>query len=188
MSDYFSIYGGENMKVYSVQRIEAYKQMCEVGYLEGNKKFVWEPFSKPYKWMMSQMKSRIPNYNEDSYPIWVWKRRVNRNEKSLFKKGTRGVILTLVIPDEQILWSDFDSWHMILNNSPVVDNESEWEEYLKDKENYPVEETWMKIFDFDYLKNGDKEWHGEFNEDWIQGVTPRITMEQVKKVTRFIAK
>lgn len=27
-----------------------------------------------------------------------------------------------------------------------------------------------------------------FDEDWIQGVSPRITVDQVKKVTRFIAK
>ncbi|MFO1442898.1 DUF3841 domain-containing protein [Bacillus sp. Bva_UNVM-123] len=176
------------MRVYTVQRIEAYREMREKGYLIGKEKYAWDYFEKPYKWMVSKMKTRIPNFKGENYPIWVWKRRPNRNEKALFKRGTRGVILTLEIPDDQILFSDFDSWHSVLNNSPVCDNEEDWEKYLKDEYNYPVEETWEKIFDFEYLRNGDKDWRGEFNEEWIQGVTPRISMEQVKKVNRFIAK
>lgn len=171
-----------------MQRIEAYKEMQEKGILEGKEEFAWDYFRNPYKWMMKQMSKRIQGYDGFTYPIWIWKRRPNRNEKALFNKGTRGVILKLEIPDDQILWSDFSLWHSVLNNSPVVDNEQQWKEYLKDKENYPVEETWEKIFDFEYLRNGDKDWFGVFNEEWIQGVTPRITMNHVKKVTRFIAK
>lgn len=176
------------MRVYTVQHLDAYKQMRKLGYLEGNERFILEGVEEPYKWMIFQMKRRIPNYDKDGYPIWVWKRRVNRNEKALFKKGTRGVILTLEIPENQILWSDSNSWHSVLNNGPVTDNEKQWEEYIKDEDRYPVVESWEKIFDFNYFRNADKEWHGEFDEQWIQGVTPRITMEQVQKVTRFIAK
>lgn len=48
--------------------------------------------------------------------------------------------------------------------------------------------TWERIFDFDWYRNADPEWVRELNEEWIQGVTPMITMDMVKKVTRFIAK
>ncbi|MEH6945411.1 DUF3841 domain-containing protein, partial [Bacillus sp. JJ722] len=155
---------------------------------QGSEKFADKYLKDHYKWMMEQMKEKFPNYDGSTYPVWVWKRNVSRNEQCLFKKGTKGVMLTLDIQDEDILWSDFDSWHCILNNSPIVDNEEEWNDYLANEDDYLIEETWQKIFDFDYLRNADKEWHGEFNEEWIQGVTPIIRMDQIKKVTRFIAK
>ncbi|BDH62050.1 hypothetical protein MTP04_21800 [Lysinibacillus sp. PLM2] len=176
------------MRVYTVQHLEAYKKLREQGFLEGREAFVDKDFLKAYHWMKQQMIKRIPNYKGENYPIWLWKRSVNRNERVLLPKGTRGVILTLEIPDDQILWSDFQSWHFVLNNSPITDSEDEWERYLKDEENYEVVKSWDKIFDFDYFRQGDKNWHGTFNEEWIQGVTPRITVDQVKKVTRFIAK
>ncbi|MGE8203880.1 DUF3841 domain-containing protein [Heyndrickxia sp. NPDC080065] len=177
------------MIVYTVQHIEAYKQMRELGYLEGSEKYLWKEFKEPYNWMKKQMEKRISNYIVGkSYPIWVWRRRVNRNERSLLSPGTRGVILTLEIQDNQIVWSDFDSWHFVLNNCPITDSEAEWDDYLKDESSFPVIDSWEKIFNFDYFRNADKEWNGHFDEEWIQRVTPRITMEQVKKVTRFIAK
>lgn len=176
------------MIVYTVQRLEAYKQLREKGFLEGQEDFVWKEFLDPYNWMKQQMMKRMPGYMGENYPIWLWRRRVSRYEKALFPTGTRGVILTLEIPNDIILWSDFESWHFVLSNTPITDSEEEWEEYLRNEQTYPVVETWEKIFDFEYLRHGDKEWHGEFDEEWIQGVTPRITTEQVKKVTRFMAK
>lgn len=168
------------MKVYTVQRLETYYRMREQGYLIGDEKFVWEDFKKPYQWMMKQMEKKIEGYNGKDYPIWVWKRKVNRNEHALLSKGIKGVILTLEIPEDKILWSDFDHWHFVLNNGPITESE--------DEESYPTEDSWEKIFDFNLLRSLDNDWNGKFNEDWIQGVTPKITMSMVKKVTRFIAK
>lgn len=176
------------MKVYTVQRLETYYRMREQGYLIGDQKFVWEDFKKPYQWMMKQMEKKIEGYNGKDYPIWVWKRKVNRNEHALLSKGIKGVILTLEIPEDKILWSDFDHWHFVLNNGPITESEDEWERYLEDEESYPTEDSWEKIFDFNLLRSLDNDWNGKFNEDWIQGVTPKITMSMVKKVTRFIAK
>ncbi|MEH6945319.1 DUF3841 domain-containing protein, partial [Bacillus sp. JJ722] len=106
------------MIVYTVQHHEAYKEMRENGYYQGSEKYADKFLKDNYKYMMEQMKERLPNYDGTTYPVWVWKRRVKRNEKSLLMKGTKGVILTLDIPDEDILWSDFEGWHFILNNSP----------------------------------------------------------------------
>lgn len=146
------------MIVYTVQTLDAYYKMREKGYLTGEEKYVWEDFKEPYKWMMSQMEKRLPDYKGDDYPIWVWKRTVNRNESALLPGGTKGVILTLEIPDNQILWSCFDSWHSVLMNCPVTGNEDEWEEYLKDEESFPVKESWEKVFDLDWLRNRDEDW------------------------------
>ena len=73
------------MIVYTVKNLTAYKLMREQGYLTGNNKF--SAFPKEYKWMMEQMEKRLPNYtSEEAPPIWVWERRVNRNEKGPFAK------------------------------------------------------------------------------------------------------
>ncbi|EIT86683.1 hypothetical protein A374_03894 [Fictibacillus macauensis ZFHKF-1] len=174
------------MIVHTVQPLSIYWLMRDQGYYEGSSKYVCEDFKKPYDWMKAQMMDRIPDYQGSSYPVWVWKRTVNRNEECLLPTGQRGVILTLDIPDQQILWSCFESWHCILNDSPVTLNEAEWEKY--DRENWAnMQETWPRIFDFDLLKTIDPEWHN-FDDNWVQGVTPKITMDQVKKVKRFIAK
>jgi len=175
------------MIVYSVQSLDAYYKMREQGYLSGEEKFVWDEFKDPYKWMMSQMEKRIPGYTSGTYPIWVWRRRVNRNEGALLPKGAKGVILTLDIPDEQILWSDFGTWDFVLSSYPVTESEEEFEEFLKDEESFPVEETWDRIFDFEFLRSMEESW-GKLDEEWIQGVTPRITMDMMNKVNRFIAK
>ena len=60
-----------------------------------------------------------------------------------------------------------------------------------EKHEFPIQdviETWEKLFDMDWLASRPKEWSGNFKDHWMQGVTPKITMEQIVKVERFIAK
>lgn len=174
--------------VYTVQPLHIYKYMREKGFYHGNEKYVWTEFKYPYVWMMERMKERLPNYDGSTYPVWVWNKMPNRNRPGLLPSGIKGVILTLDIPNEDILWSCFNSWHSVLNNCPITETEEEWnqlaaEGFQKEK----MVETWPKIFDFDWLKGLDKDWM-EFDPDWVQGVTPRIEMKNIVKVNRFIAK
>jgi hypothetical protein len=161
--------------------------MREQGFLEGSQEHA--QFPNAYEWMIEQMKKRLPNYHGESYPVWVWERRVNRNEKALLPKGQRGVILKLDIPKEDILWSSFDEWHCILNESPITHDECEWEQF--EKEDFPMNEvvkTWDRLFNHDWLSGRPRDWAGDYFKDWMQGVAPRITMEQVQRVERFISK
>lgn len=65
----------------------------------------------------------------------------------------------------------------------------EWEEFEKRRSPIQdVKETWEKLFDMNWLASRPKDWAGNFNDQWMQGVTPKITMEQIVKVERFIAK
>ncbi|MFJ7952030.1 DUF3841 domain-containing protein [Lysinibacillus sp. NPDC096418] len=175
------------MIVYTVQPEYLYKKMREQGYLEGDKKFAM--FPEAYEWMVGQMKKRIANCNMENYPLWLWQRRPNRNEDALATKGERWVILKLEVPEEKILWSSFDVWHSILNDSPITYNEKEWDNFQE--RGFPKEEvikTWERLFDHKWLASRPTEWAGDYKDDWLQGVTPRITMEQVKKVSRFIGR
>ena len=174
------------MVVYSVQTLEAYYQMREQGYLVGNKKYIWPDFVEPYHWMMEQMERRIKGYNGLDYPMWLWRTRPDRNSSGHLPKGTKGVILTLDISQDQILWSDFDFWHHVLNGWSITGSEEEDDRIEKSGEDFRY--TWERIFDFEWYRNSDPKWVGDFNELILQGVTPQITMDMVKKVSRFIAK
>ena len=60
-----------------------------------------------------------------------------------------------------------------------------------EKREFPIQdvkETWEKSFDMDWLTSRPKECSGNFKDHWMQGVAPRITMEQIVKVERFIVK
>lgn len=175
------------MIVYSVQKLEAYHLMRDQGYLEGSLELAM--FPEAYKWMMGQMAKRLPRYNGQAGPIWVWNRRVNRNERALLPKGSKGVILKLNIPCQDILWSSFEDWHFILNKVPITFDEKEWMKFEKlDFPEKEVKATWERLFDLEWLANRPKEWAGDIQNNRLQGVTPKIKMDQLLKVERFIAK
>ena len=179
--------GGLFLIIYTVQPEFIYKKMRVQGYLEGDKKFAM--FPQAYEWMVDQMEKRIAYGKVENSPVWLWQRRPSGNEKALATKGERWVILKLEVPEDKILWSSFDDWHSILNNSPITYNEKEWDSF--NERGFPKEEvakTWERLFDHEWLASRPTKWAGKYNEHWMQGVTPRITMEQVKKVTRFIGK
>ncbi len=51
------------------QTIEAWEHARKVGYLVGNPEFIWEEMLRDYRWMMTQMKKRLPQYGGE-FPIW----------------------------------------------------------------------------------------------------------------------
>lgn len=75
---------------------------------------------------------------------------------------------------------------LILNESPITFDEKEFD-YLSEKE-FPAKEeakkTWECLFDHEWLASRPTEWADKYNEHWMQGVIPRITMEQDNKWNR----
>ncbi|MCU7667645.1 DUF3841 domain-containing protein [Bacillus thuringiensis] len=168
---------------YTNQTIEAYNELEKNGYLMGVKKFIYTDFLPSYQWMIEQMDKRINN--NGSFPIWLWNKKPNLNEEGHFPKGTKSVCLTVEIPDDNILLSDFDTWHYILNNWFLPLSEEEDDLFGAGKIEISREQSWERIFDFKLLRK---------SEIWseypliIQGVTPIIRKEQIIDIEHFIAK
>ena len=160
-------------KYYTIQSIEGWKEAQRIGYLVGNPDYVWDDFSDPYQWMMRQMNKRILSY-EGEYPIWVWTERQDLRRSGYFKSGIRGVQLELNIPDEKVLLSDFNAWHFVLNNDSLL---------IDDEENISKEESWERIFDFDFLVN-QLEW-GDIDP---QGVTGKVLLSDIKLIKEFTSR
>jgi hypothetical protein len=166
------------------QTIEAWNEALNKGYLVGNPDYIWEEFKEPYHWMMEQMKKRLHYYNGE-YPIWVWTEKPDLRRSGHFNRGTYAVRLQVEMPSEHVLLSDFDAWHMVLNDGFLPLTWEEDELYDKGQSKRTKEESWERIFELEQLRKSEL-WNN--SEQWLQGVTGRVNIKQVKKVTEFIAK
>lgn len=162
------------MRIWSVQPQEVYNQLLREG------KFICDPsrselvtdygFGKPYDWMSMQMKKRIGEPPEGViYPIWAWhtldwqhKKPDLRRSEFRFFEGDQ-LCIELEIPDQDVLLSDEEAWHFVLNNWYYGDasNEEEskredaWFDSLSIEEQAAVKaKSWEKIFDVAPLDNG----------------------------------
>ncbi|WP_289139194.1 DUF3841 domain-containing protein [uncultured Brevibacillus sp.] len=167
---------------WTMQTDEAWKQYEKQGYLEGTPEHAM--YSEEYQWIIKQMKQRLPNYRGE-YPIWLWIKKPDMRSTGHFEGGTKCVRLTLEIDPKNVLVSDFDDWHCVLNNTFCADKEQEWEAHYEGNLEITKEESWHRIFDID--RHRDPEWHGE-GKRRLQGTTGRMELSCVKKVEHFIAR
>jgi len=96
------------------------------------------------------------------------------------------VVIELEIPDDEVLLSDHENWHCVLNDwylHDVNDEEGKWEENDAWFDNLPSDvkesvkrNSWEKIFDKDET---DNDW------DFVQATFWELRVEQVKNVRRF---
>ena len=170
------------MILWSIQRQKAYEQMLETGVLRTEKKYIWlDVFEKPYQWMAEQMRKRIGAPPEGvEYPVWAWyqwkgkrKRPNMRIQGRSSEKNVPIVLLTIEVPEENVLLSDFDYWHAVLNNMDLVfpmDEDAVYPEEVKRK-------SWENIFDISCSFDGERKhvlstqatlW--EIKKEWVRRV------------------
>ena len=161
------------MKYYSLQNLKTWEDALEKGYLVGNKNYIMDDiFDKQYKWMMKQMSKRIGT-SESEYPVWIWLSPSNISiDEIVYNKDNNYVILEIELPEDKVLLSNFDAWHIILNYGYFSD----------DIENVNQEDDWETLFDkeklsLDGFSIGDE-------EDY-QGVTGKIDISNIR-VLRYI--
>ena len=185
------------MKVWTVQLLFVYEQLKEGKSFRAD--FQKSPFEdmeefhNAYRWMTEQMKKRIgPPPVGVEYPIWAWHTRGWKHKKPDLRSSDMRhftkphVCIELEIPDEEILLSDFDAWHFVLNDFCYSQCHSleEYEqlekqyESLSDAEKKKARmESWNKIFDVTPYEN---EWNR--NGEYIQATFWEIKPEYVVDV------
>lgn len=155
---------------------------------------IWED---PYRWMMEQMARRVPGY-QGRHPWWAWHTYIidcARPDLRSLRHWCRGpsVMLTLDVPDQEVLLSNFDAWHAVLNGTPITDTEAAYDALVqaiweRRKKGLPMEEeierhlrqSWEHIFDLDGLKE-----HWMWPTFSVQACFETLRLTDVKRVQFF---
>ena len=189
------------MKLWTIQPVEVWEEMQKTGC------YICDPakadllseddgFVRGYNWLIKQMETKIgPRPNDVKYPVWAWHTRNWLHKKPDLREtgyGTRGrkcVCLEIEKPDEDVLLSDFDAWHAVLNKWYLDDsaNEAEWELIHEWFDGLPIEtknrikeESWQKIFDISPYQS---DWRD--NGRYVQATFWKLNLDEVKKVQYF---
>lgn len=183
--------------LWTIQHLEAYRQMKEIGVLRANEQFLFckNDFKFAYDWMAEQMRLRVgePPANV-IYPIWAWyqwegqKMRRDLRFSGYAERGTPMVQIEFSAEEKFILLSDFDEWHSVLSNTYIADNEQDFEKFYNVKTEdaqLQIISSWEKIFDMErYSPN----WISPPEEKSIQANIWEIHISQIIKVDFFTAK
>ncbi|MCU7676269.1 DUF3841 domain-containing protein [Bacillus thuringiensis] len=175
------------MIVYTVQHEEVWKKWKKQGFIIGDEKYVDSHYKLAYRWMKNRMKSKIPSYQGEQ-PIWIWYKDnyPDRNVDSWGKTGEKFVILTLEVPENAVLWSDYQVWHGVLNDS--IPYQKRIDEGIG--ESFEVWEKEMEkeydiMFDFGALRIHPDWYLNMPDEIEKQGVVGKLPISAIKRVQRF---
>lgn len=154
------------MRLWTVQPREVYNLIASAGVYrcDGAKsELIMEcDFERPYRWMAAQMARRVgPPPDGVVFPVWAWhtmywKHRRPDMRRTEFRSYKRPfVLLEVEIPDEDVLLSDEELWHFVLNDWNLYDvaNEAEYNAAEKAFDALPEadqravkEKSWERIF------------------------------------------
>ena len=166
-------------------------------------------FRPAYRWMAEQMTARIgPPPRPGALPLWAWaqwlgpkQRQPDMRYSGHQPRGTACFRLALDMPDAQVLLSDFDDWHAVLNGWHLSQSEADADAFDADLAaadvpwGWPYPEpfrsrvigSWTRVFDLD-RSGRDPAWHGDSAQQSIQATLWRLAAGQVGRIERFTAR
>lgn len=164
------------VRIYSRQHVDALAVAQEKGYFSGehNHQDFDDMWQKQYNWMRDQMAKSIPNFSGE-LPMWAYLKRPWH--KGWWKLRKDIVMITALVPRERMIFSDYESWHLPLNNGPICDSEIEYDEWYDNTPDADPSPTWHKCLD---ICGDDK-----MNNDWmrpsnmIQACVDRIYINEI---------
>ncbi|MPM68918.1 hypothetical protein SDC9_115853 [bioreactor metagenome] len=175
------------MLLWTIQHRAAYLQLLENGIMRADEHhlFCEDDFLHAYKWIAGQMSERIGQPPKDVYyPVWAWyqwegirKRPDMRSHRRWTKKGEPIVLLTIDVPDKDVLLSDFGMWHCVLSNVYLPLSEED------DVDHTEAEKvsSWNRIFQI------DTQTHYWDTPKSTQATFWELRQEWVLKAERFIS-
>lgn len=136
------------MRVWTIQTVEVYKKLLQNKELYTDEKLsnyiidaekekkvgCYWTFKESYNWMVSMMdKYNIKGHTEEvNYPWWGWYIYNGKHSKpdlrttGLGTVGEENYCIELELPEDEVLISDHDMWHCVLNNADI------WKGYEED--------------------------------------------------------
>ena len=204
------------MRLWTIQSYEAYEKLINTGILRANKNYICdENFCYAYKWIIEKMKSNSIILPENvDYPIWGWyqwngkRKRRDMRQRCYANSGKKIVQLTIEVDNKDVLLSDFDLFHYVLNYWYLAKDEDDDKAFeleyrslgieFKDLQNFNIKNRNMKYLrkkiedSWDHILNLEKEddnyIYGKNSDKSIQATFGELKLEQVVKAEIFIAK
>jgi hypothetical protein len=189
------------MRLWTVQDKAAYDSLCKNGVLRCDAQFAEllseKAFKRSYDWLVAQMKARVgePPIGIE-FPIWAWYLLDGKNVKPDLRRtefrgfSGKNYIIEAEIPDKDVLLSDEEMWHTVLNDGYF----GKGAESIDDVKEYEEDEAWFDSFPPNEQERVKREsWENIFNSSrcpWIfvQATFWELRQEQVIGVRRFIGR
>lgn len=131
------------MKLWTIQPKEIYDYTIRNGAFiaKAEEASMYQDFADAYDWYVRKMSEKISKPENIKLPIWAWCRWDGKEKKpdlryARFKNtgdNHEYALISLEVPDDEVLLSDFDNWHFVLNNSYLDESNNE-EEYDRTQE------------------------------------------------------
>ena len=112
------------MILYTVQHVDVWKTLKSKGaYKADGRRIMGQYFRPAYSWITAEAKKRISNFN-CTVPIWFWVKKPDlrsyRFEYHIdFPQKTPHVLLTVDVDENNMIFTNFDDWHIVLNSDGI---------------------------------------------------------------------
>jgi hypothetical protein len=193
------------MRIWTIQTAAAWDYLNEHGRLQATRQHQSGDWPEAYEWMHDQLTERVgAPPHPDAAPLWGWyqwaseaqKRPDLRAVRHYWKPLGQYVLIECELPDAAVMLSDFDAWHIILNNQYVSISDEDEETYLAARRQYDLQpseglaehlrtafyRSWERIIDMDALAEPD--WHA-MEKKSIQACFWKLDLDQVKSYRLF---
>ena len=197
------------LRLWTVQEEAFWRTLEERGLLraDGRRLSLGRDFRRQYRWMRERMRERVAGYGGRP-PIWCWLVKPDMRGTSWGPGGVMVMRAELEIPAERVLVSDFDLWHVPLNNGYLAADRADDEAFDREaeertgrryprwhQEDFPEDlrrkllDSWERIFPDRWGEVEDPDWYGaEPGGRVLQACVEEIKPEEVVGVERFVTR
>lgn len=104
----------QTLTLHTFQTREAYETLAADGVLVGDSSRGWHEFQEAYGWMLRQMDERGVHGPAGGL-LWLWAGITTRQLRDDARRARGHVLLTVRVPRDRVLISEFSDWHAALN-------------------------------------------------------------------------
>ncbi len=190
------------MKLWSIQNAKVLEDIVQTGrhVIADFTQTMWTAEERypqeAYDWLAEEMRQRIaPPPLGVSYPIWAWHTCTGKRKAPDMRKrdwaisGTAIVRLTLDVPEQEVLLSDFDLWHYPLNHwylSTTEEEDARVQTWSKQRQERSIQKSWQHIYDLTSEDEGFL--FGKQENRCIQACFWTLNAHDILSVEHFVAR
>ena len=186
------------MILWTMQPVEVWQEIQETGvYLCDPARSSMPEFTDMYEWLIRQMEQRIgPPPAGVTYPVWAWYMQNGKHRKPDLRTerwgygpgGEEYACIEFEIPDDRVLLSDFEVWHIVLCNGLIAESEEEdnrqdtyYDSLTSEEQKAYKDKNWERVFDITPQDN-----HWIKRGSWVQATFWELRKEMIRGVRFFI--